>query len=174
MPSYLISGLSGSGKSTIGRELSARGYPVIHTDEEKTLSAFYNRKSGKKVSTYDVIHGKSDWFAKHDWNWDGERLKAIIAEHGDRPVFFCGGANNDYLFYPLFARCFVLLADDETLTRRLRARNPEQFNGESASLSRILEFNKGGLAYCRKWGMIPIDASREPQKVADDILALLW
>jgi adenylate kinase family enzyme len=169
MPAYLISGISGSGKTTVGLELKSRGYPVVETDSDDQLCAFYNRATGQKASI--MLAHSADWYKEHVWNWDEVRLKELLDRFGGQPAFFCGGANNDRKFYSWFAKCFGLVADSDSLRKRLRERDPKRFAEGLPELERLVEMNKGTRGYYEKWGMVVINASQKPAKVVDEILS---
>jgi shikimate kinase len=171
MPSYLITGISGSGKTTIGRHLRQRGYKVIETDADRDLSGYEDRRSGKRVAREAIDVLKGDWFATHDWNWDKQRLRELFDENRQTTVFYCGGSDNGPEFYDWFALCFLLYVDDETLRRRLQKRERKRFADGSAEFTRLLAWNKRTRAHGERWKMRLINASRPPEAVTDEIIA---
>src|SRR5215471_18443927 len=93
MKKYLIFGLSGSGKSTVQKELQRRGYHAIETDFEPGLSAWINKRTGKKAPETTPPFTQA-WLDKHEWNWDKDRVESLLQDTSQDAIFFCGGANN--------------------------------------------------------------------------------
>lgn len=171
MSLYLISGPSGSGKSTVGRILQQRGYRVIETDFEDGLSAWFDTKTGEKVTDMPPQPYPPEWVASHRWQWDKTRMEEFIESAGVEPVFFCGGAHNEAEFYHAFQKRFGLWVNSETLIKRLQPREPERWANGSAELARMLEWNEKFRNYCTEKGATVIDSSVSPDSVADTILS---
>ncbi|PIR97266.1 MAG: hypothetical protein COT91_02300 [Candidatus Doudnabacteria bacterium CG10_big_fil_rev_8_21_14_0_10_41_10] len=49
MSKYYITGISGTGKSTLAEELKKRGFFTIDIDIEKDLCCWRNKKPGRKL-----------------------------------------------------------------------------------------------------------------------------
>ena len=96
MRNYLITGVSGSGKTAVGVRLMESGYTVIQGDDAL------------------VIPGGVGW------NWDHDRMLTWAQKLG--VVFFCGGADNQDEFLPLFRKVFVLDVPDAVAKQRLAGR----------------------------------------------------
>jgi predicted ATPase len=112
---YLITGLSGAGKTTIGEALKERGYSVIEAD------------------TQLVRDGLQPWDLK-PWMWDGRKVKQAVGQKHPGPLFVVGGAENQADFLHYFQRVFELVADRNLLNRRLNSR-------EIAAAVRTIEHN---------------------------------
>jgi broad-specificity NMP kinase len=107
---YLIEGVSGTGKSSVCKELQRRGYYAINGDRELAYQG--DPETAKPTDGLTHEH--------HIWRVD--RVKALVANQGEAITFFCGGSRNVSRFINLFDGVFVLEVDLDTLNRRLDER----------------------------------------------------
>ncbi len=114
---YLIEGLSGTGKTSVGTELERRGYQVIHGDRELAYQG--DPETGQPLDTR----------AHENHIWDVARVQALVANQDEAVTFFCGGSRNSAKFIHLFDAVFVLDVDIDTLHRRLDERPDAEWGG---------------------------------------------
>lgn len=87
---YLIEGLSGAGKTSVGNELQRRGYHVVHGDRELAYQG-------------DPETGEPTDGAAHEHHiWHADRVKALVANRDEGVTFFCSGSRNASKFIGLF------------------------------------------------------------------------
>ncbi|WP_119389764.1 AAA family ATPase [Taklimakanibacter lacteus] len=173
MSIYLISGVSGSGKTTIGHELRSRGSRIVETDSDRALSGWRVRATGERAIEKPVYPLSAEWLREHEWSWDKNRMRAILDEKDTGPLFICGGASNERDFFSWFTRMFVLIIKNEVLAKRLQVREPRRWITNSAELNRLFEYNDYFTSFSQKSGMIPIDSDRPPAMIADEILEMV-
>ncbi|HEV2413070.1 MAG TPA: AAA family ATPase [Candidatus Saccharimonadales bacterium] len=170
MRAYLILGPAGSGKTTVGRELKRRGFHVTDLDFVDRLIDWTDLRSSRQIAKVPEHPYQHDWALSHRRVWDTDKMKELLAEVGNEIAFFCGGAENDRDFFGSFERCFGLHVDDETLTKRLRQRNPNRWSDGSKELQKLLAWNQRFQEFCRRHRVILIDSSPQPEAVADTVL----
>jgi dephospho-CoA kinase len=127
---YLVEGGSGTGKSSVFRELRKRGYPAIDGDNELAYQG--------DPSTGERTEGPG----RHEQHiWDVARVRAIAASDAEEIAFFCGGSRNFPQFLDVFDQVIVLDVDTETLVRRLAAREPDDWGGNDEEKALILRLH---------------------------------
>jgi gluconate kinase len=169
-----VTGVSGTGKSTICRELRARGFVAYDVDEH-VFASWVNRSTGQ-VDPFPApapgfdIH---DWYAKHRWVLDADKIKALKDESDRTPTnaFLCGTAEGDDVVWPSFDEVFALTIDDATIRERISTRTDNTFGRTPAELAEILSWNAQFAASHRRFGAILIDATRPVDRVVDEILS---
>lgn len=152
---YLIEGVSGTGKTSVCRELQRRGCHSINGDTEL---AYQGDPMGEPVD--GLAH------ERHIWNVD--KVRALVADQSHAASFFCGGSRNFPSFIDLFDEVFVLNVDLDTLNRRLAGRPEDEFGGKPSERELIAQLHatkedvpKGGVV---------IDATAPIERVVDEIL----
>lgn len=128
---YLISGVSGAGKTAVCTELQRRGYQAIHGDRELA----YQGDPDTGQPTDGLKHEHSAIFISEHHIWDVEKVKAIVANQEEAVTFFCGGSRNTSKSIALFDGVFVLEVDLDTSLRRIAERvalDPTDWGGTPA------------------------------------------
>jgi thymidylate kinase len=154
---YLIEGVSGTGKTSVCKELSRRGYQAINGDTELA----YQGDPDTGESTDDV---PSHWH--HIWRVD--RVRALVADQDERFTFFCGGSRNFSTFLDLFDGVFVLEIDLDTLIRRLDQRPQDEFGARRSERDLIVRLHRTR-EDTPKDGIV-IDATAPLPQVVDEIV----
>jgi adenylylsulfate kinase-like enzyme len=95
----LITGMSGTGKSTVIAALVARGYTAIDAD--------YGGLSEVIAVPDDVRTGLDPG---HDWVWREDRIHALLSTDDADVLFLAGCAPNQGAFYPQFDHIILLSA----------------------------------------------------------------
>ena len=103
---YLIDGVSGTGKTSVCRELR-RGHQAINGDAELAYQG--DPETGLPV----------DGHTHENHIWDVEKVKTLVAGNETASTFFCGGSRNFSHFVNRFDGVFSRCRD-----RRHRARRP--------------------------------------------------
>jgi broad-specificity NMP kinase len=107
---YLIEGVSGTGKSSVCRELRRRGYVAVDGDRELAYQG-------------DPTTGEKTEGVSHEHHiWDVAKVRRLAATQDDEATFFCGGSRNFKQFMDVFDEIFVLDVDADTLNERLDRR----------------------------------------------------
>ena len=79
---YLVEGVSGTGKTSVCRELNRRGYHAINGDRDLAYQG-------------DPETGEATDSAVHEHHiWDVGRVQALAADQHEPVTFFCGGSRN--------------------------------------------------------------------------------
>lgn len=159
MNNYLIEGLSGTGKTTVGQELAKRGFRVIDADE--VFGYFVDPKTGLPTNEEFQLN----------WLWDKKKVDQHLNAENNEVTFVCGGAMNQPDFVDYFSKVFTLYVDDETLKHRLLNRINNDFGKNPEDLARQLEWNKGTIKWAKQRRTILIDATNPLDTVADEILS---
>ncbi len=94
------------------------------------LSRYYDFPCFSRGSEYDIY-----------WLWNLARLHKLLDTDSD--VFLAGATSNQYEFYLLFAKIFILTMDATTLTRRLQNRQPGDYGMLPKELQEILRTFEG-------------------------------
>src|SRR5436309_3569552 len=153
---YLIEGVSGTGKTSVCKELQRRGYYAINGDTELAYQG-------------DPETGKPTDVAAHEHHiWDVERVKAIVADQHEPAAFFCGGSRNFSKFIDLFDAVFVLDVDLDTLNRRLEKRPEAEFGGKQTEREFVARLHQTK-EDIPKNGIV-IDATAPIAQVVDEIV----
>ncbi len=156
---YLVTGLPGTGKTTVQEELKSRGYNAVDADESFGFRG--DPSTGRPSSDKNQLH----------WLWDEQKLEHLLSDVSQGGLYICGSASNREMFLDKFAKVFVLRVDDETLKQRILTRTSHDFGKDPIVLARQLANNQGVGGYAQKNGMILIDATQPIEKVVDDIVA---
>jgi dephospho-CoA kinase len=112
----LLTGMSGTGKSSVVRELVARGYKAVDTDD-----------------------GWSDPQPDGRQLWREEAIQALLATEDADVLFVAGCEENQAKFQAQFDHIVLLSAPIDTLVERLATRTNNSYGKTTEELSRIRE-----------------------------------
>ena len=121
MPVVLVTGMSGTGKSTALAELARRGHRVVDTD--------YGGFS-EEVPSPD---GR-----EREQLWREDRIDALLDEHDDGVLFISGCVANQGKFYPRFEAVVLLSAPADVILERLAGRKTNDFGKTDAERDLIM------------------------------------
>ncbi|HEX8971816.1 AAA family ATPase [Oryzihumus sp.] len=157
MQNYLIEGVSGTGKTSVCKELRRRGFHAINGDTDLAYQG--DPETGEPTDGLP-----SHWH--HIWHVD--RVRALVADESDHFTFFCGGSRNFSKFQDLFDGVFVLEIDPDTLNRRLDQRAGDEFGAQPSERDLIVRLHHTK-EDTPKNGIL-IDATAPLAHVVDEIL----
>lgn len=155
---FLIEGVSGTGKSSVCRELRRRGYSAIDGDRELAYQG--DPSTGKQV----------EGFCHEHHIWDVEKVRRLAANEDDEASFFCGGSRNFKQFIDIFDEVFILDVDLETLNRRLDSRSDDDWGKRTSERELVIRLHatKEDIPH----NGIVLDATKPLMSLVDEILSL--
>lgn len=165
---WLIEGVSGTGKTAVCHELRRRGFHAINAD--RNLAYQGDPTTGEPFDLFgarDADTESAAWRHAHHI-WDVEKVKSVVADHGEVAAFFCGGSRNIQHFIHVFDGVFILEIDRDTLIGRLDARSPDEFGASPDERALILRLHSTK-EDIPTHGLV-IDATVPLERVVDDIL----
>jgi broad-specificity NMP kinase len=165
-----ITGISGSGKSEVRKELLKRGFEAYGTDEDG-LAAFYNRSTGEVVvPPKTALERNPKWRLNHTWKVRRDKVKELATKANNKPIFLCGVIENDAEVWDLFSKVVALVIDEDTLKRRIQSRTNNNFGQNPHEFEAILGWQKTAESDYKGFGAIIVDGTEPIGKVVDTIL----
>lgn len=160
MKIVLITGMSGSGKTAVIRELAARGHDTRDLDTPE-WSEWVDASPGD-----DLTPGEGK-----DWVWRADRLDALLAAPRHQPLFLSGTSETMGRFLPQIDVVILLSAPVEALLERMAARaegygRTEEERRKAAELVALVE------PLLRQSADHEIDTRRPVAETVDAILRL--
>jgi dephospho-CoA kinase len=172
MPLIYITGIAGSGKSTVLEELSNRGFEVYDADEE--LTAWEHKATRQRIAASDhTLTTDPKFFEEYDWYIDRQGVHDLAKSTSDKTVFLGGSVANESEVWSEFDKVFCLYVDDALLEQRVMNRADKDFGKSEHELEHLLTLNREVVRKYSALGAIPIDASMSKSGVVDEILAKL-
>jgi broad-specificity NMP kinase len=163
---YLITGVAGTGKSSVAGELTKRGLAAY--DADAGFSHYAAKSSGEKVIR--PLEPTLEWYADHERVFDERILKNLFKKHTSEPLFICSITANQKRFYPDFNKIFLLQAPDELVEERLNTRTNSHFGKQAFDRQRVIAGHKAFDHELLAAGAVPIDSTRPITEVVDAIL----
>lgn len=151
----LITGMSGTGKSTALRALARRGYGAVDTDDEGWCEVW----SGP------------DGHAEPRWRED--RIRALLDAPRRGPLFVQGCVPNQGRFYPAFAHIVLLSAPLDVMRARILARTDNPYGQSGPEWARVQADTAAVLPLLRAGASLELDTSRLSLADLTDRLAAL-
>jgi AAA domain len=152
----LVTGMSGTGKSTALAELARRGHRVVDTDH------------GGWSEQVPAADGSGQ-----EQLWREDRIQALLAGGSDGgPLFISGCVANQGAFYPQFAAVVLLSVPEDVLLQRLHTRHTNDFGKTAAERDRILRDLRTVEPLLRAGATEEIDTRAPPGEVARRLEAI--
>ena len=150
MKRILLTGMSGTGKSTVIDRLVGLGFKAVDLDSA----------------------GLCEWDAGGHELWLEDEVQLLLdAEDGDA-LFLAGCAENQVKFYPQFDQVVLLSAPAEVITERLMSRTNNPYGKDPSEAARILEEKETIEPLLRQAATVEVDSSAHIEKVLAVIVGL--
>lgn len=162
MKRVLLTGMSGTGKSTLIGELAARGYKAVDTDEDG-LSELVNVPADEPTG---LDPGQ-------DWVWREDRIQDLLSLEDANVLFLSGCAPNQGKFYPWFDHIILLSAPAEVIVERLATRTNNPYGKRPEDIERTLGLLQTIEPMLRRGAGYEVDASAPLGEVVATVLRLV-
>lgn len=117
MKRVLVTGMSGTGKSTLLVELAKRGFQAVDTDHG----------------------GWTEWSEEEDgYVWREQLISELLAREDGPTLYVSGTVSNQGRFYPQFDAVVLLSAPVDVLLRRLESRTTNDYGKAAEERALIL------------------------------------
>jgi len=165
-----ITGVAGSGKSAVCKELVARGYEAYDTDKDG-FTGWFDKQTGKEVYSPREEWGKrtAEWYSRHDWKTSIVRVKELAKEAQTTNIFLCGSSSNKRDIMKICDLTISLDVDEETLEQRIATRK-NLFGKQPHELEQILGQLKTVPEQDKAAGAVIINTSHPLSEVVDEIV----
>lgn len=162
-----ITGVAGTGKSSVITELNKRGIDAFDIDN-RDMCYWIDRN--ENMAEYKTGIGK-EWIEKHDYICNTEKLRKLIDSQRSDLVFISGISDNQNEYIDWFDKIILLQCDKDRLRNRLETRNTNDFAKEKSEQEFVLDMQKDFDNDLLKRGAIPIDSCDNVKNVTDKILS---
>jgi dephospho-CoA kinase len=150
----LVTGMSGTGKTSALEALAGRGHRVVETD----------------------VDGWSKWVTTPDgegeWLWDENRMAELLAGEGGRTLFVSGCVRNQETFYGRFDAVVLLSASAEVLVDRIERRTTNDYGKSAEERELVLVHLETVEPLLRATCTHELDASRPLEEIVDELEAI--
>lgn len=146
MSAVLVTGMSGTGKSSVLGELARRGHEVVDTDY-------------------------GDWIDDSGAEplWREDRIDELLSGHEDGVLFVAGCVANQGRFYPRFEAVVLLSAPADVILERVAGRTTNDFGKSDEERARILSDLADFEPLLRARATAEIDTRASLGDVADEL-----
>lgn len=151
MKRILLTGMSGTGKSTVINELAARGYRAVDLDQPAW----------------------SEYAPDGDWIWREDRVRDLLSAEDGEVLFISGCASNQGKFYPQLDKIVLFSAPTDIIIERLRTRTTNDYGKHPDELAETLGYIETVEPLLRKGAHHEIDTSAPLDEVVASVLQLL-
>ncbi len=163
----LVTGLSGTGKSTVIGELAARGYKAVDVDTDE-------------FSEWVEVTGDSSGYGPpvdadgtRDWVWREDRIQQLLSTADADMLFVAGCAENMGTFLPQFDLVVLLSAPAEVIVQRLSLRTNNPYGKHPDEAARVLGLMETVEPLLRRAAGHEIDTSAPLEDVVETVLRLV-
>ena len=168
----LITGIAGTGKSTVVKELDNRGITAVDLHNVPGLFFWQDKETKQKVE-YSPDHPKY-WFSGVDRLCDIDKLKEILNQYNDIVVAGTTSGSNQKEFLALFDKIILLQSNPQTLNHRLETRINKTGYGKSKeeqedNIRWQKEFDPNILSH----GAIPVSTEGGIEEIVDEIIEII-
>jgi dephospho-CoA kinase len=147
----LLTGMSGTGKSTALVELGKRGFEVVDTDEPGWTR--WSERAGGYV-------------------WREDRIAALLARDDGPALYVSGTVSNQGRFYSCFDAVVLLSAPAEVLLSRIERRTTNPYGKTAEQRNLVLRHLEEVEPLLRQACTHEIDAAQPLATVVDELAAL--
>jgi dephospho-CoA kinase len=149
----LITGMSGTGKSTLIEALARRGHNAIDLDQPR-WSEYRTGDEGQ------------------EWMWrDGEVERLLADAPGDAALFVSGCASNQVNFYDRIDEIVLLTAPLAVMLERVATRTTSSYGKSDDDIAAIIENHREVEPLLRKRATLVLDTTVPVDALADAVLA---
>ena len=166
--SFLVTGICGVGKTTLGLALSERGYRAYDMDAQPNLFARIDKLTKRPVIAPDDSNLAQ--VINSDWICDKAKMARIIARESSSVTFYCGAASNLAEIIPLFSGIFLLTAGQDLIRERLTHRTGNSYGKTREVQDWIMTLQAPLERDMQNRGAVVIDANRPIDLVARDVI----
>lgn len=145
MARVLVTGMSGTGKSTLLSGLARRGHMTVDTDYDGWVLA--------------------------DGRWDEVRMDAFLVATPD--VVVSGTVENQGQYYDRFDHVVLLSAPFEVLLERVSARTTNRYGTRPEDVAEIVFYVETVEPLLRAGATVTLDATADPEDLVDAVESLL-
>ena len=147
----LVTGMSGTGKSSVLVGLGRLGFSVIDTDDP----------------------GWSEWSEDEGgYVWREERIRELLDAESDRTLFVSGTVSNQGRFYSCFDEVVLLRAPAEVLLERIAARTTNPYGKTAEQREAILRDLAEVEPLLRRTCSLEVDATRPLSQIVGQLAEL--
>lgn len=151
MRRVLVTGISGTGKSSALAELGRLGFQVVDTDEP----------------------GWTEWSDDDGgYVWREDRITALLARENGPALYVSGTVSNQGRFYPCFDAVVLLSAPAEVLLSRIENRSANPYGKSPAERQLVLRDLAEAEPLLRRTCTHEIDATQPLAGIVDRLAAL--
>jgi broad-specificity NMP kinase len=169
MAIYFVTGIAGTGKSSVTKELIKRGYEAHDTDEYSQWVRYDNGELDDGKS--GIPYGTPEFYDTFGWKLEPKIVVDLKVNSGTKTLFLCGSPGNSRELTQMFDKVFTLEVDDETLKHRLATRTDNDYGKAEHELNDILGWKKTFSSDHEALGATVLDATKPVTEVVDAILS---
>ncbi len=167
----LITGIAGTGKSTLVKALNERGVVAIDLHDVPDLFFWQNKETKEKIE-YSPVHSR-EWFDTVDRLCDTNKLKEILSQYTDIVMAGTISGSNQKEFLSLFDKIILLQSNPETLVHRMKTRIDKSGYGKTkAEQEDNIEWQKEFDTQILSYGAIPINTEGKIDAVVQKIIKI--
>ena len=165
-----VTGVSGSGKSSVCEVLKGQGRAAVDGDWEG-YSRWVHRQSGEAVldPPYPAPAG---WLLRYAWRVQPETVESLAARMAGGVGYLCGGFENEGEVWRFFDQMVCLSIDAATLRDRLASRTTNHFGKHPEELQAALDWCRDVECRLRDRGATMIDGTQPLEEVVAQVVAV--
>lgn len=165
MKRILLTGMSGTGKSTIIAELASHGYKAVDADCDE-------------FSQWTEVGDSVDPFGSpveigRDWTWREDRIQSLLSTEDSEVLFLSGCAENMSRFFSQFDSIVLLSAPSDVVVERLCNRTNNSYGKQSSEIVRILSLKRSVEPLLRRVAGYEIDTNAPLEEIIVTLLRLV-